>query len=399
MTPTDQLHTAKAGHRGKLAAILAACGVLIIIVVFVTPRTAQVPRGPSAEPANPSQILEAVEQQRAALAEVTLRSLRDDAAQVLRGIERVVQLRTQWDRDVQALLDNDSGRQLGADADRVRRFAALLHVSLPEPEVLAAQQARMEALVTPIGNALSGKLAMFSPDDQFRRQIDAEGQRVREQERALADNARMLAAIVSEVSDSASAPADEPLRVKVDRYEREVAATRLRTIQEAQAEVERQETARLAELRAQEARDDAARKERELEAELRRKRAADPTIQARYRPFLTKGRFIFNTARNWSYIGNPGPDFGDIPAPASLRRLKSIGALNNEFVFWATGAGLQPSESVAKKYGYHGQGYGNDRHTWGGWPRTEEEHKMIKEQFQEFQELAPLWIEMGLLKP
>ena len=133
-----------------------------------------------------------------------------------------------------------------------------------------------------------------------------------------------------------------------------------------------------------------------MEAELRRKKAEDPTIQADYKPFLQKGRFLFqaemSTAWSWK------PDYGDIPAPASYSRLKQLGVLSNEFVFWASGVGSDINDITAK-YGYKGQGFRNDRTTWTGWPKTEAEHKIIKDRFNQFVELAPIWVEMGLLRP
>ena len=189
-----------------------------------------------------------------------LRTVRDEGTAVLRAIERVAQLRTTWDRNVQALLQNEDGRRLAADPDRVRRFAALLQVEIPDQDALAAQRTRVQTLMAPVDNALSGKLAKFSPDEELRRQLGVERDRVQKQERALTDNAQMLSALQAEGNDKNAAPGDETLRVKIDRYEQEVAAARLRTIQEAQAKVEQQETARLADLRAQEARDKSARR-------------------------------------------------------------------------------------------------------------------------------------------
>ena len=130
-----------------------------------------------------------------------------------------------------------------------------------------------------------------------------------------------------------------------------------------------------------------------------RKRAAEPAIQALYRPFLSKGKFPFYD--RGTIVNRWVLSWYDYPQPASLKRLRECGVLKNAAVFWKTGSAL-PAPSgpgMPDKYGYFGQGYGNDRPTWHGAPRTEAEAKRIAERYREFLELAPIWVETGVLRP
>lgn len=156
------------------------------------------------------------------------------------------------------------------------------------------------------------------------------------------------------------------------------------------------------ELRAKEAEREQARMKAEAESKAAqakidelKKRAADPSVQYEYRPFLQKGRFAFHTI--YTVNNNPPPRY-DLPQPASVKRLRELGALNNALVFWKTGA-AHKSGGNRDKYGYYGQGFGNDRPTWTGFPTTEEEMKHVEELYAEFMHLAPIWVEMGVLKP
>jgi hypothetical protein len=135
----------------------------------------------------------------------------------------------------------------------------------------------------------------------------------------------------------------------------------------------------------------------------KKRRAADPTVQAMYQPFLAKGRFQFYPQGDREHK----PEGYRIPQPASFRRLRECGVLNNVVVFWKTGAGLWGRSRktfnalyyYADNDGFASQGYQNDRPTWSGNPNTEAEWRHAEERFNEFLELAPYWIEMGVLQP
>ena len=424
MAFTDQLRTATAGHRGKLAAILVVLALVILLVVYFRPGSRAGSYSMATDPITAqAQVLDSVERQRAAVAETSVRAARDDGQQVLRMIDHVSQLRSAWDRDVAAVLQNHEGRLIAADADRLARFATLLHLSFPETDALAQQRERIRRLLAPAEDAIAGKIAAFKPDDAYQQQLDRERSLAQRQEQELADAQKMLAALIAEAKQKNSAPADLPLQVKVEQLERETAAARLRAIQEARAQAEEQNTTQLADLekrklaeigeaerKHREAELDAQRTEQETQARLTQEKTAhdklvtlanNPEVQARYQVFLAKGRYLFDKKLSDGERKYGDPKYGDIPAPASLRRLREVGVLDNEFVFWATGtADDDYANSPAKKYGYKWQGKGNDRPvTWKGFPTTEEEQALVKQRYDEFRELAPIWVEMGLLKP
>lgn len=383
------------GHRGKLAAIAVVVLLIVVLAIFFRPGAASGPGAASLDPiVAQAQVLDAVERQRSTLAEASLLTLRGEGREVLRIIDRVSQQRASWDQNVRSLLQNDEGRRIAADPDRVARFITLLHATLPDPQAIADQRERVSKLLAPIEEALAGGLAKFSPDDGFQRQLVRERQAAQAQERDLANHEGMLAALTAEAAQAVAAPSGDVLRAKVDQFEHEKSAAQLRELQQALDKVAEESATRIAALRVQQAREEAASQERKLETEMLRKKAEDPTLQQRYQVFLAKGRYLF------SRQDGPSPQYADIPAPASLRRLREVGVLDNEFVFWATATGGRHFQHPAQKHGYRGQGDNNDRPvTWTGYPTTEEGHKLIRQRYLEFLELAPIWVEMGLLRP
>lgn len=407
MTLTDQLRTATAGHRGKLTALLVVLGLVILLVVCVRPGSRATRSSMATDPATAqAQVLEAVERQRAAVAEAGVRAARDDGEQVLRAIERIAQLRSAWDRDVQALLQNDDGRRIAGDADRLARFTTLLHVSLPETEAIAQQRERVHRLIAPAEDAVAGKIAAFKPDDAYQKQLDRERALARQQEQELTDAQRMLAALVAEAKQKNASPADLPLQAKVEQLERETAAARLRTIHEARTETEEHNTTQLADLekrklaevgeaerKRREAELEAQRSEQETQAKLTEEKAVrdklmalakSPEVQARYQVFLAKGRY--NLADDKTY--------NTTSFPASYNCLKLLGLLSDPELFAKAVTGNDATAGGSYRHFSH-----NDRPLWQQYPKTDAEWKVMKERFREFQQLAPIWREMNLLAP
>ncbi len=408
MADSDQPRTAIAGHRGKLMAVLIVLALAILLVVYFRPGSRAAPYSMATDPITAqAQVLDSVERQRAAVAETSVRAARDDGQQVLRAIEHVVQLRSAWDRDVAALLQNDEGRLIAADADRLARFATLLHVSFPDPEALAAQRERVRRLLAPAEDAIAGRIAAFKPDDAYQQQLDRERSLAQRQEQELADAQRMLAALVAEAKQKGTAPADLPLQAKVEQLERETAAARLRAIQEARAQAEEQNTTQLAELekrklaevgeaerKRREAELDAQRMEQQTQAKLTQEKAAreklialakSPEVQARYQVFLAKGRYSFADDQ----IYNNTKSF-----PASYNALRRRTVLSDLQVFAHAVTG-----TIIHVSGWEAYFNKNDRPLWQRFPKSDEEWKIMAERFAEFQQLAPIWREMGLLAP
>lgn len=296
-----------------------------------------------------------------------------------------------WQAEVDPLLENDIGRRIATNAEATGTFATVHRAPRPLKADADSYHSQIAALVQPVKTALDQQNFDYLPGDGLAKDLDAIKSEAAAKAATLRDARKQVQALARDAQ--ASPPASVPLREALAQLDARHAHDRNEAIQNAEEVARKDADAKLADLRAQALKDEAASQERKLKAEARRKRAEDPTIQERYQVFLAKGRYLFDD--DWN-----DKKYSDIPAPASLRRLRELGVLKNEFVFWATGTADPEYEGPARKYGYKFQGKGNDRPvTWKGFPKTEEEHARIKERYDEFLELAPIWVEMGLLKP
>lgn len=366
---------------------------------------------------------------------------------------------TRWQNEIIPLLTNDEGRLVAGEDISVEVFEHLyFDQTRPAPETPTYLQQRLEAQLAPVRTALKENAA-YMPSEAVDRELDdiedaalkalAKYQAPREQiqgmiaaarserrtpasitiEQAIAalqeeratEQAKLIAEAIAaerEIADekiaqlealnerNAAARELERRRLEEEQrkqaHEHELAKARLEEEQrerERERELERMNVAerqRESEHQRDLVAEQEAEKRRAAEAALAelRKRAADPAVQAKYQPFLGKGRYMFRRS------GHPGVDpvqYYDYPVPASLQRLKGTGVLLNASCFWQAGMGEEGYRP--DNHGYKGQGHGNDRPLYTMVPQTEEDWKEVQTRFDEFQELAPIWVEMELLQP
>lgn len=349
-------------------------------------------RAAQAEAERQQHIADAKKQEDRARVRAKLLAVSAKADEATRAVSDLTSELDAWQTEVDPLLENDIGRRIAANAEATGTFATVHRAPRPLKADADSYQSQIAALVQPVKTALDQQNFDYLPGDGLAKDLDAIKSEAAAKASKLRDARKQVQALARDAQ--ASPPASVPLRQAMIDLDTRHAQERNQAIQQAEETARKAADAKLAELRAQAAKDEAASQERKLKVEMLRKTAEDPTIQQRYQVFLAKGRYLFNRQ------DGPDPAFTDIPAPASLRRLREVGVLDNEFVFWATATGAKHYQHPAQKYGYKGQGASNDRPvTWRGFPTTEEEHKLAKDRFNEFLQLAPIWVEMGLLKP
>ena len=306
-----------------------------------------------------------------------------------------------WQNEIEPTLKNDSGQFLAPHSDLVRRFSATYQAPRFTQADLDAAKSRVHDLLVPIDDALVGKGTLFNPDDDAGKTLPSQIQEERELvQQALTSlrQGRSAAVALLEQAKALGKKADYTLAEAMDREERGLALDitqktaslheqARREAAELEAQALAEQTRKLARQRVAQIEAETTAKAQELKKQLRldaeqaaRKRlqdmANDPAIQAKFQPFLAKGR-----CRPLTYAGRY-----PYPMPASFKDIESTRALNDVQRFVWAGSG-------------HLLGFfHNDRPRWQQ-PNTEAEWKDFEERYNLFRQLAPLWIEMGLLQP
>ena len=312
-----------------------------------------------------------------------------------------------WNETVPALMTSEAGKRLAADPKRVETFHAIYtRLARPTERSLAAITDRLDVVQGELERLKSDEEATLSAEDAAAFEGRVEGDHAAAQG-ILRDIKHDLDAIESLVQASADdSPGTVTLEAALKERELELAAARAalieaekkrviaeqndldtemegRKLEEIRSAQRQKAEALLEDQRMQEATaaDVAAR-----EAEQRdlKTRAEDPAVQANYQPFLGLGKTQpvnknpAYGAEHCYWAESPGLE----KKPASYTALKAAKALERleVFIAFATSAS-------------------NDRD--GAWPVLgSDDDKGLAEyrkRWDEFQDLAPLWIEAGKL--
>lgn len=339
------------------------------------------------------------------LAEARASELLADLAETRAAVEAAQQALTQWNEQVPALLTSEQGKRVAADPERVRTFHAISsRRGRPSESQVGALAQRVELLERQLEQVRSSEAATLSEDSEsaYAEQLQQDQAEALGVQRELEEDLDAVKALVAK--SATASPAPRSLAAALEELELEMAARRaevieaeLRRVHAEQNELDKEMVARkTAELRvAQRQRQEveledqrqreetaaaiAAQKSKE---EDQRRRAASDTVQAVYAPLLQKGK-------TKPYNNNPGgpgtmtwSSTGRLEAEhVSLSDIKRTNALTSfeDFVRLLTSSA-------------------NDR---GSWPPASSDASTTeyRRRFEEFKELAPIWIEMGLLRP
>jgi hypothetical protein len=109
--------------------------------------------------------------------------------------------------------------------------------------------------------------------------------------------------------------------------------------------------------------------------------ANDPAIQEKYAALLDKGHVLIGHPEHFGNF----KDKTERALPASLTAVQHHGYLNKVESFAKLLCGINKMSA-------------NDRRKRSDYPKTEDDWKRWEEMRREFAELAPIWVEMGLLR-
>ncbi len=382
-------------------------------------------------------VMESVESERRALAKARLLEFSQAADEVNEAIDELEAEIVSWKTEVEALLENDAGRFLANNPTYVDAFHEIYNKGQrPSPKTPDRLRTVVAAAIEPVSNALRNQEAIYTPDQSLWDHLDELRTQALEATRSYRKDARQIQSMVdASRRDPSKAPASRTLRETLDSMANRDALEQAEAIALVVEEETRKANKKLAQLEAERVRNEAARelekkrlqeemKQREANRELARtreeeqrkaeqaridalqRRAADPSVQAKYQPFLAKGTYRFNKLGLTAQVE---PSYAyRYPRPASYTDMQLAGVLKNVVVFCKTAAGqskqhqtsiLAARSASVDRDGFGGQGYPNDRPKWNWYPQSESEWKEAEARYREFIELAPYWIKTGALVP
>jgi len=355
-----------------------------------------------------------VQQEARALALTMLQETSDTATETLRLLDDVQTQLNRWQGLSVGLLTSEQGRLLAAHPDFVKAFDSLSRSEEPNADQVRQHRSRVQLLIKPVRDALDDPDSNYRPAPDLLTALRADRTTAKTLLSEIRERIETVEQMLARAKDTA--PSTLTLQHAIDKYKEDLALARATAIAEKVAAAERTATEEVAEMKAQErresilraGRDEVSRAEaeskrrsaeaerqraeieaaaaasqaaadatrRESEAQQLRKRAGDPTIKRLYAPFLSKGLYIMGTSPARKY---------EVPRPVSFGGLVQEGSLSSPSAFARAGAGVSHPWSW------------NDRPKWAP-AKTEEDLKRYEALLQQFKELAPIWIEMGLLQ-
>lgn len=339
-----------------------------------------------------------------ALAKTRLQRLRHSA-------DDVIALAAQFEREhdesaavVPTLLTDERGKRLSTDPDAVQAIRSISQAQRA-PRTLAEQvRQNVATLIEPVDAALKADDSAYTPSDALSGQLEEETKRINV---GLEDIRRVRRQIDGLILATATRAPGEPLAVVIQRMEaaearlqaNAVAAERTTATSEvhqqiAQAEGDKvreignAETARVqAEADAEQSRirSEALTVRQQGERDRLLKLAKDPAVQARFTPFLSPGR-RYPARYEGSVRWLERKPWGRTPPRAvSLKELSTGGVLDSLQNF-VVAAASSKSKTGAQ----------NDRPHWP-MPVSQSEWAARETDFTLFCEVAPVWVELGLI--
>lgn len=334
-------------------------------------------------------IVESVDRERRTLNRLELQAARQKMEGVRSTLGEVEAQLMAWEREVRVLLTDERGRRIAVEPERVEKFAALFRQeTLWTPDQVATSKEKLRLLFEPVEAAIKEDTGDYAPSQDWTGHLDREDWALKAAIKAYADTRRSIELLAREAPN---APGPTTLADAIAAFDQRLARERTERI-EAEIRAERdKKTEELAKAEAEKVKAEAEQQKAGIDLARNRKLAEDPAIQAKYQPFLAKGRWRFGHAElNRMWIDGPSE-------MNSYNTLVKLGITTDLQTFVSAGCGKARS---SKGFAYIQQYHKNDRPLWTTpYPKTDADWDYYRKLFEEFQQLAPIWRDMGLLYP
>lgn len=335
--------------------------------------------------------------------------------------KELVQETERFGSEVEPLLVSDPGKLIAADPTGVETILALLDRSRPTKEDASRLVERINRdLVSPLSAALKQK-PLIRPDPSRTTRIESATAEAQAGVAAYRELRLAFEALLAEGRKSGRAPSEKSLATVIEEVRQKHFLARQQTIQGAAKEQRDASAARFAQaerVKAQAAarveeekqRAEAAAAEREAqrvkataEADRLRAKSKDPQVLKRYTQFLAVGKYCLPANKDthgWTYRIESRLSYKsmlDHRLHTDVMRFAAFGAKLN----WDWSVGEATVNGWAAKASHQGPASydysANDRPGRWKYPATQTELQAARQLQREFFELAPFWVEQGLL--
>ncbi|MFO0887928.1 MAG: hypothetical protein U0790_02155 [Isosphaeraceae bacterium] len=360
--------------------------------VRTTPKAAQTPE--NTDEAIEKATAEGTHRGQLALAKIQQREACDRAKAASAAAEEAYREAVAFEEFTNKVAQGEEGRIIGASERHLSQYIAFTQVKRPSKTATDRLRSAAAGLLKAIEGSLADPNDATLPQAPLRSEVETVDSNAREATDLYRAGREQLDSILNEAKAS-GAKGTLSLRDAVARRHNEETRRETERVEEARRKAREAAEAQLAAAEAEKTRLLAAKeletKKAQLksaleqkEQERKRQLAESPAIQARFAPFLAKGRWLFDRDA-----------YSRISAPASYSILVKQGYLHDFEAFARGMAGWTnfKSDYTISAY-YFTDLTDRPRHKM---PQTEAEWVEMKELFDTFRELAPLWVEMGLL--
>lgn len=341
-------------------------------------------------------IVQSIDRERRSLNRVKLQAAQVKVGTVQATLKELKAERAAFDEQVRALLADERGRRIAASEEHLQQFVALQRQKeLWTQAQIEGAEARLQTLNQPIEDAAKADTGDYAPSTDWSSHLDREQLALSAALTAYRETRQSVEVVIR---DSAGPPGDSTLADAITELDEALARQRAERVQLALEEEQHQKTEQLVAAEAESRKKQSEQEVAEVELATLRRLAEDPTVQAKYQPFLAKGRFRFDhgniPAKNQNYyLYIDGPS-----TPPSYNVLVNIGVTRDLKTFAAAGVGKQGFRGPLTKSARYF--HKNDRPLWTTpYPSTDAQWEYYRVLFKEFRQLAPIWRDMGVLKP
>lgn len=275
-----------------------------------------------------------------------------------------------WRTDILPLRTNEAGGRIAADPARVQAMQTVLSHEHPGKDEVAQLRTTVDMLSAAVEADLADGAPYNALEPLRRTELDELKTSARQALALFQQDFQLVdSLVIASRNETPTEPLFEALAALLTKEAEQRAAILLEEQQERDAakEAADKETQRLLEL------------------------AQAPETKHLYSAFLSKGQFNSRTRGN-----DPGP-----PWPVSLANLNYHGVLSDDYLFASFACGRTCEYRAQGVHPGHGTLVfsSNDRPTAPDFPKTDAEWATWKNRREQFNELVPTFLELGLLRP
>lgn len=329
-------------------------------------------------------------QEEAMLAKRERQAFLNSGHEVMAQADRLIATITEWEGTIAALLTNEKGRLIAANASAVEQFMLLQKAERMSLVDAKSIRTGLDTLLAPAATAKDED--RYVPTDKLRKALEEDSRRIQTANTRYQALNNQLNAILGQTVTIK--PGAIVLQEAIQNMQFKEGQDALAKKQKEEADKRATEQAKQESLEAERKRQAELDMQNQIELEKSKREherklqeAKNPELVARYAPFLAKDSHVLKAQD----VRNTRPNVNgywprrkyDRPAPLSLSAINGWNALSDVSLF---------SEIIFSKHNQRPKGDFRK-------PVSEADWQEMEKRMKEFARYAPLWVELGLLEP